>query len=67
MQVPLLDLSAQFARIRPDVLRAIEAVCDSQRFILGPEVEAFERASPGASAPPTRSACRRAPMRCSPR
>ena len=47
MQVPLLDLSAQFARIRPDVLRAIEAVCDSQRFILGPTVEAFERAVAG--------------------
>jgi dTDP-4-amino-4,6-dideoxygalactose transaminase len=44
MQVPLLDLSAQFAPIRPAVLRAIEAVCDSQRFILGPVVEAFERA-----------------------
>ena len=47
MQVPLLDLSAQFARIRPDVLRAIEAVCDSQRFILGPAVEAFEQAIAG--------------------
>jgi dTDP-4-amino-4,6-dideoxygalactose transaminase len=44
MRVPLLDLTAQFARIRPDVLRAIEAVCDSQRFILGPAVEAFEQA-----------------------
>jgi dTDP-4-amino-4,6-dideoxygalactose transaminase len=44
MQVPLLDLSAQFTRIRPDVLRAIEAVCDSQRFINGPVVEGFERA-----------------------
>jgi dTDP-4-amino-4,6-dideoxygalactose transaminase len=47
MQVPLLDLSAQFARIRPDVLRAIEAVCDSQRFILGPVVEEFERTVAG--------------------
>src|SRR5262245_14758915 len=44
MQVPLLDLTAQFARIRPDVLRAIEAVCDSQHFINGPVVEGFERA-----------------------
>jgi dTDP-4-amino-4,6-dideoxygalactose transaminase len=44
MRVPLLDLTAQFARIRPDVLRAIEAVCDSQRFILGPAVEGFEQA-----------------------
>jgi len=44
MQVPLLDLTAQFAPIRSDVLRAIEAVCDSQRFINGPVVEGFERA-----------------------
>ena len=43
MRVPLLDLTAQYARIRPDVLRAIEEVCDSQRFILGPTVERFER------------------------
>ena len=43
MRVPLLDLSAQFARIRPEVLQAIEAVCDSQRFILGPAVERFEQ------------------------
>src|SRR4029450_12942460 len=40
----LLHLSAHFARIKPDVLRAIEAVCDRQRFILGPVVEQFERA-----------------------
>jgi dTDP-4-amino-4,6-dideoxygalactose transaminase len=44
MRVPLLDLSAQFSRIRPEVMRAIEAVCDSQRFILGPAVDAFEGA-----------------------
>jgi dTDP-4-amino-4,6-dideoxygalactose transaminase len=44
MQVPLLDLTAQFASIRSDVLRAIEAVCDSQRFINGPVVERFEQA-----------------------
>jgi dTDP-4-amino-4,6-dideoxygalactose transaminase len=44
MRVPLLDLTAQYARIKPEVMRAIEAVCDSQRFILGPTVEAFEQA-----------------------
>jgi dTDP-4-amino-4,6-dideoxygalactose transaminase len=44
MRVPLLDLSVQFSHIRPDVMRAIEAVCDGQRFILGPAVEGFERA-----------------------
>jgi dTDP-4-amino-4,6-dideoxygalactose transaminase len=41
--VPLLDLRAQYAPIRDEVLDAIARVCDSQRFILGPEVEALER------------------------
>src|SRR5687767_8295255 len=40
--VPLLDLQAQYRPIRAEVLAAIERVCDSQRFILGPEVEALE-------------------------
>ena len=42
-QVPLLDLKAQFAPMRADVLRAITRVCDAQQFILGPEVEGLER------------------------
>ena len=33
----------QYDGIREDVLAAIARVCDSQSFILGPEVEAFER------------------------
>ena len=41
--VPLLDLKAQFAPLRADVLEAIVRVCDAQRFILGPEVEGLER------------------------
>jgi dTDP-4-amino-4,6-dideoxygalactose transaminase len=40
--VPLLDLTAQFQPIRADILAAIERVADSQRFILGPEVDALE-------------------------
>jgi dTDP-4-amino-4,6-dideoxygalactose transaminase len=43
MKVPLLDLQAQFGPIRRDVLDVIERVADSQMFILGAEVEAFER------------------------
>jgi dTDP-4-amino-4,6-dideoxygalactose transaminase len=43
MQVPLLDLTAQYAPIRDEVLAAVTRVCDSQRFILGEEVEALER------------------------
>jgi dTDP-4-amino-4,6-dideoxygalactose transaminase len=41
--VPLLDLTAQYAPIRNEILAAITRVCDSQRFIMGPEVEALER------------------------
>ena len=41
--VPLLDLDAQYRPIRDEILAAITRVCDSQRFILGPEVEALER------------------------
>jgi dTDP-4-amino-4,6-dideoxygalactose transaminase len=43
LKVPLLDLQAQYASIREDVLAAITRVCDSQQFILGPEVERLER------------------------
>jgi len=42
-EVPMLDLSRQYASIREEVLSAIARVCDSQRYILGPEVVAFER------------------------
>lgn len=41
--VPLLDLRRQYDGIREEVLAAIARVCDSQVFILGPEVEALER------------------------
>jgi dTDP-4-amino-4,6-dideoxygalactose transaminase len=40
--VPLLDLQAQYAPIRDEVLAALTRVADSQQFILGPEVEALE-------------------------
>ena len=40
--VPLLDLQAQYRPLRGELLAAIERVCDSQRFILGPEVDQLE-------------------------
>ncbi|HVD91256.1 MAG TPA: DegT/DnrJ/EryC1/StrS family aminotransferase [Vicinamibacterales bacterium] len=43
MSVPLLDLQGQFRPLRDELLAAIARVCDSQRFIGGPEVEGFER------------------------
>jgi dTDP-4-amino-4,6-dideoxygalactose transaminase len=42
MNVPLLDLQAQYATIRDEVRAAIDRVCDSQHFILGSEVSALE-------------------------
>jgi dTDP-4-amino-4,6-dideoxygalactose transaminase len=41
--IPLLDLDAQYRPLREEILAAIVRVCDSQRFIMGPEVEALER------------------------
>ena len=41
--VRLLDLEAQYQPLRAEILAAITRVCDSQRFILGAEVEALER------------------------
>jgi dTDP-4-amino-4,6-dideoxygalactose transaminase len=41
----MLDFARQFAIIREEVMAAIAEVCESQRFILGPQVEAFERAA----------------------
>lgn len=43
MTVPLLDLQAQYRPLRDELLAALTRVADSQRFIMGPEVEAFER------------------------
>ena len=43
MKVPLLDLHAHYEPLRTEILAAITGVCDSQRFILGPEVEQLER------------------------
>lgn len=37
-----LDLKAQFAKIRADVMAAVSDVMESQKFILGNEVRAFE-------------------------
>jgi dTDP-4-amino-4,6-dideoxygalactose transaminase len=41
--VPMLDLQRQFEQVRAEVLAAVGRVCASQHYILGREVEAFER------------------------
>lgn len=42
-KIPLLDLDKQNAPIREECLKAIKRVIDSNRFILGPEVDALEK------------------------
>lgn len=43
MKVPLLDLRGQHLGLRPRLLQAIERILDSQQFVLGSEVEEFEK------------------------
>lgn len=42
MNVPLLDLRAQYASIQDDIREAVDRVFESQHFVMGPEVAALE-------------------------
>ncbi|RME73442.1 MAG: DegT/DnrJ/EryC1/StrS family aminotransferase [Chloroflexi bacterium] len=42
MNVPLLDLKPQYAALKDEIQAAINRVCESQRFIMGPEVSGLE-------------------------
>jgi dTDP-4-amino-4,6-dideoxygalactose transaminase len=53
----MLDFSRQFSSIRAELLDAIEAVCTSQRFILGPQVASFELAAAATCAVPHAVGC----------
>jgi len=44
MQVPLLDLRAQYAPLKPAIQSAISDLCDTQHFVLGPKVVELEKA-----------------------
>ncbi len=44
MQVPLLDLKAQYQSLKKELDEAVIKVAESQYFILGPEVEKMEKA-----------------------
>lgn len=43
MKIPLLDLKAQYAGIRDEVMQAVSEVLESQVCILGPKVEELEK------------------------
>ncbi len=42
MPIPMTDLKTQYISIKEEIDSAIRRVIESGRFILGPEVEAFE-------------------------
>ena len=42
MKVPLLDLQAQYRPLRDELIAAMTRVADSQRFIMGPEIDQLE-------------------------
>ena len=42
-KIPIVDLKAQYQRIRSEVRKAIDEVLESQQFILGSQVERFEQ------------------------
>lgn len=43
ISVPLLDLRGQYSNLRTEIREVIDKICDAQTFILGPEVDAFEK------------------------
>jgi len=43
IKIPLLDLKAQYAAIKPEIRQAVDEVFESQYFILGPKVKELER------------------------
>ena len=43
VQVPLLDLKSQYQALKGEIRAAIDKVCDSQYFILGPAVKELEQ------------------------
>src|SRR3989442_998045 len=42
VNIPLLDLQPQYQPLRDEILAAVTRVCDSQHFIMGPEIAALE-------------------------
>src|SRR5580658_696451 len=45
--VPLLDLARQHSPLRPQIMAALENICDSGAFVLGPEVTQLEQQMAG--------------------
>ena len=57
MNVPLLDLVAQYRAIKDEVLPAVQAVIDSQQFVMGPAIAQLEAAVAALCRAPHGIAC----------
>ncbi len=55
--IPMLDLTRQFAGIREEVLSSLQEILDSQALILGPAVDRFEAAAAEACGAPHAVGC----------
>ena len=42
MQIPLVDLQAQFQSLKREIMAAVEGVFDTMQLFLGPQSQAFE-------------------------
>jgi dTDP-4-amino-4,6-dideoxygalactose transaminase len=42
-KIPTLDLTRNYGRIKEEILEALNSVLESQHFIMGPDVAAFEK------------------------
>lgn len=47
MDIPFLDLKRQYGSIKGEIDKAVSEVIESQRFVLGPKLEEFEKAFAG--------------------
>jgi hypothetical protein len=62
-KTPIVDLRAEYGKIRQELCNTIDEVADSQQFILGPAVERFEAQSPNTLNAALPSASLQAAMR----
>ena len=43
MKIPMLDLTGQYQRIKPEIDEAIQEVLDTGKYVNGPQIEALEK------------------------
>ena len=62
--IPLVDLKTQYDQHKEEFQEAINAVLSTTSFVLGKDVESFEKTLPVLLVPPMRSVLPQAPTPC---